>query len=90
LEDGKCPKCKDDAQLRKMCERDVDYCGHVENQASIKLCDVCGEVICPTCGSHYSHFGISRVTGYLSEINGWGAGKRAELKDRMHYDVGVS
>lgn len=27
----------------------------------------------------------SRITGYLSEIDGWNKGKRAELADRLRY-----
>ena len=87
LEEGKCPVCKETRGLKKMCIRDVAHCGHVDPQASIAICEVCGEVICPACGSHHTHFGISRVTGYLAEVHGWGNGKIAELKDRKHYDI---
>jgi len=87
LEEGKCPVCHTDLYMKKMCEKDVVVCGHIDPQASIVICEKCGEVICPTCGSHHTHFGISRVTGYLAEVHGWGNGKIAELRDRKHYNI---
>ena len=88
MEDGeKCPECHTHIHIKKMCERDVMHCGHVDIQPSVQLCDVCGEVVCPQCGSHYTHFGISRVTGYLAEVEGWGEGKRAEFRDRKRYNI---
>jgi len=42
--------------------------------------------ICPKCGSgNIQH--LSRITGYLQNVEGWNAGKRQELKDRKRYDI---
>jgi len=40
---------------------------------------------CPKCGS-FNVEGYARVTGYFMPISGWNAGKKAELKDRKHYN----
>ena len=41
---------------------------------------------CPKCGSgRVQH--LSRITGYLQNVEGWNAGKRQELKDRKRYDI---
>lgn len=87
LNDGCCPVCHDEKRLKKMCELDVDHCGHTDMQTIIKLCEKCGEVVCPQCNSHLTHFGVSRVTGYLAEVSGWSEGKRIELAQRVHYDI---
>lgn len=41
-------------------------------------------VKCPKCGS-LDVDSYSRITGFLSNINGWNRGKVAELKDRYKY-----
>ena len=87
LVDGKCWKCGESRDLRKMCELDVVECGHIDNQFLLKFCPACGEPVCPTCNSHYTHFQVSRVTGYLSDVKSWNEAKQAELKDRVHYNV---
>ena len=57
----------------------------------IKYCRECGtyihgeDVVCPNCGSNDIQ-GISRVTGYLSLDERFGAGKVAERKDRVSHD----
>ncbi|MBW6470619.1 MAG: anaerobic ribonucleoside-triphosphate reductase [Methanosarcinaceae archaeon] len=41
---------------------------------------------CSNCGSdNIEH--LSRVTGYIQAVNGWNAGKKQELKDRMRYSA---
>jgi ribonucleoside-triphosphate reductase len=41
---------------------------------------------CPKCGSgNVQH--LSRITGYLQNVEGWNEGKKQELKDRARYDV---
>jgi anaerobic ribonucleoside-triphosphate reductase len=47
----------------------------------IASCKVCGEPMCPECSNHNVHQ-LSRVTGYLSNVSGWNAAKKQELKDR--------
>jgi hypothetical protein len=59
---------------------------HDDIHSGIKYCPVCGVPVCPVCGSA-DVVAISRVTGYLSDISGWGAGKRQELKDRQRYSL---
>lgn len=52
------------------------------------VCGDCAAVIpgiteeCEKCGSANLDY-ISRITGYLSNVSGWNAGKRQELKDRL-------
>ncbi|MDO9516994.1 MAG: anaerobic ribonucleoside-triphosphate reductase [Methanosarcinaceae archaeon] len=41
---------------------------------------------CSNCGSdNIEH--LSRVTGYIQAVDGWNAGKKQELKDRMRYNA---
>ncbi len=87
LVDGSCPVCGERGYLKKMCELDVPVCSHLDIQPTIKLCPKCGQVVCPQCNSHETHFGISRVTGYLAEVDGWHKGKRAELAQRQRYNA---
>jgi len=47
----------------------------------IATCKVCGNPMCPDCSNHNVHQ-LSRVTGYLSNVSGWNAAKKQELKDR--------
>lgn len=83
LDDGKCPQCGGD--VLPMCERDHCHCTHYMVE-SIAYCPLCGEPMCPKCGSH-DVAQISRVTGYLQEVGGWNMGKQQELKDRKRHDV---
>lgn len=56
--------------------------------SGISYCKLCGHPICPTigCGSH-SINQLSRVTGYISSVSGWGESKKQELKDRKRYNL---
>jgi ribonucleoside-triphosphate reductase len=42
--------------------------------------------ICPHCGGKNIEW-FSRVTGYLTPVKAWNAGKRAEIKDRRRYNL---
>lgn len=88
LIDGACPVCEDKFHLKKMCPKDHVECSHDVTEG-LAYCDVCGEPCCPVCGSH-DVTQISRVTGYLQDVDGWNAGKRQELKDRTRYTVNES
>ncbi len=79
-----CPKCGD-PHLQIMCPLDHCHCVH-EIMSGIDYCPLCGEAVCPECGSH-DVVQISRVTGYLQDVSGWNAGKQQELKDRVRYTV---
>lgn len=83
LEFGKCPICK--GNTIAMCENDNGSCSH-GIVGGTKICDICGEFICPKCGAH-DVTPISRVTGYLSPIHGWNKSKQQELIDRTRYNV---
>lgn len=83
LEEGKCPECN--TIPKPMCEQDHECTCQVDIQGGTQVCPECREFTCK-CGCHDA-FVISRVTGYLAEVGGWGAGKRAEFADRTHYDV---
>jgi anaerobic ribonucleoside-triphosphate reductase len=51
----------------------------------VTRCPKCGEFVCPDCGAH-DVMPISRITGYMSPIAEWNAGKRKELEDRVRTD----
>ncbi len=78
-----CPECGE--PVLKMCENDkIDCnCGVV---AGLKVCEICGEFICPECGSHDVN-AVSRVTGYLQDVSGWNTAKKTELINRHRYEV---
>lgn len=78
-----CPGCG--TPVRKMCPLDHAHCGH-DVEPGVQFCPICHQAICPKCGSH-DVSQVSRITGYLSDVGGWNAGKRAELEDRVRYDV---
>jgi anaerobic ribonucleoside-triphosphate reductase len=71
-------------------------CGKVEDAVAFKtgkwLGSESGKVVCSeNCRDEYdaSHPGLihySRITGYLSPVNSWNAGKKAELADRVKYN----
>lgn len=77
-----CPVCNH--TLKQMCDEDKVCTCIVEITGGVNVCPTCGEFTCP-CGSH-SVAVVSRVTGYLAEVDGWGAGKRAEFMDRTRYN----
>jgi len=53
---------------------------------SITECPFCGEACCPNCLNH-NVSQLSRVTGYMSAVDGWNDGKKQELKDRIHTNM---
>ena len=83
VDESPCPNCNEKT-LAIMCPLDHCHCGH-DLITSHAYCPVCGEAVCPECGSH-DVVAISRVTGYLQDVSGWNNGKRAELKDRTRYN----
>ena len=84
VDETPCPQCGEE-HLVILCPLDHCHCSH-EIISGIEYCPLCGEPVCPDCGSH-DVVQISRVTGYLQEVSGWNAGKQQELKDRMRYTV---
>lgn len=78
-----CPKCGKNVVL--MCINDTPDCNH-EITSGIKVCNICGEFVCPICGCH-DVTPVSRITGYLSPVSAWNNAKKQELKDRVHYEV---
>ncbi len=83
LVDGVCPECKQ--VVVAMCSKDTGSCNHGVVDG-IKVCEECGEFVCPECNAH-DVSPISRVTGYYSPVEAWAAGKQQELKDRTRYEV---
>jgi hypothetical protein len=82
---GACPKCGE--KPKDACHKDHSCtCTHEIQSTGGLRCPECNAHICE-CGSH-DVVVISRVTGYLAEVGGWGAGKQAEFNDRTRYDVG--
>ena len=87
LIDGSCPMCKEYKYLKVVCEYDPGMCKCLsDHHDSIRICPKCHEPMCPECFSH-DVVGISRVTGYLSDVGGWRKSKLAELEDRQRYDL---
>lgn len=84
VDETPCPSCGD-KNLEIMCPLDSCGCSH-DISPTIEYCPLCGDAICPECGSH-DVVQISRVTGYLQDVSGWNAGKQQELKDRQRYSV---
>ena len=85
LVDGGCPQCGSGLSIRKMCPNDHNDCSH-EIVSGVAYCELCGEPVCPTCGSH-DVSQVSRVTGYMADVAGWNEGKKAELKDRHRVKI---
>lgn len=84
VDENPCPNCKE-VFLVQMCPLDHCRCNH-EIVSGIEYCPMCGDAICPECGSH-DVVQVSRVTGYLQDVSGWNAGKQQELKDRTRYNA---
>jgi len=85
-ENETCPDCGS-SNLELHCEKDVPCHCALQIHETVKICDVCGEPVCPECGCH-DVVAISRITGYMSELGGWGLGKRQEFIDRQRYSIG--
>ena len=83
LVDGNCPECG--KAVDKMCPNDHLCTCMYDVTSGLHFCKICGAPVCP-CGCH-DVAQLSRVTGYLADVSGWGAGKLAELRDRAHYNV---
>lgn len=60
-------------------------CTH-ELKSGIKNCPVCDSPMCPDCMNHNVDQ-LSRVTGYMSNVGGWNAAKKQELKDRRRSNL---
>jgi hypothetical protein len=85
--EGTCPVCGEVQLFKRMCERDTGACTCAEDaKPSIILCPVCDEPVCPNDFSH-DVVSVSRVTGYLSSVEGWRKSKKAELRDRHRVDI---
>jgi len=83
VDETPCPNCGE-TKLEICCPMDHCDCHH-ERSPMVVFCPVCGDPVCPECGSH-DVVAISRLTGYLQDVSGYGAGKIAEMHDRKHYN----
>ena len=82
-----CPLCGETFKnLQKMCKLDHCNCSHTDPIAKVAYCPECNQPICPICGTH-DVMQISRVTGYLANVESFNKGKMAEFLDRHRYDV---
>ena len=87
LPDGSCPICKSKSDLVQMCPADnPEGCSGHTVVSGFEVCPICGEFVCPECGSHDVEV-ASRVTGYLSSVKNWAAGKLQEFMDRKRHTV---
>ena len=85
VESVPCPVCGN-PEPAPMCSRDHAHCAH-DVVDGIAYGPECGAPMCPVCGCH-DVAQVSRITGYLSDVAGWNAAKRQELKDRVRVEVG--
>ena len=85
LVDGSCPSCGSDEFLTQQCPLDIAGCSHTST-SGIEVCPLCGEMVCPECGSHDVTI-MSRVTGYGSDTSQWNKAKQEELKDRVRHHI---
>jgi hypothetical protein len=84
---GNCPECGTKASIQPQCPIEhISGCIH-ETSSGFSICPICGEFVCPQCLTMHSVIVISRVTGYVSVVGGWSAGKRQELLDRVHSNL---
>jgi len=82
-----CPDCGNE-HTELMCP--LDHCDCVHNIIDgTAECPICEEFVCPECGAHSVEV-VSRITGYLSAVSGWGNAKRQEFKDRHRVNTGDS
>jgi len=79
-----CPDCGNEKNIL-MCPIDHCHCSHPITE-QLAYCPICDEAMCPECGSH-DVFQLSRVTGYIQDVAGWGEGKKAELRDRHRVQI---
>jgi rubrerythrin len=89
-----CPECgQNDSEC--ICKVDLysiylklqgKKCRTGEIIAGTELCPVCNRGLCPQCMNH-NVIALSRVTGYMGDVNGWNNGKKEELKNRQHYNI---
>ena len=82
-----CPSCGEE-YLEEMCPLDHCLCIHDAPMTTIAYCQKCNMPVCPKCGTH-DVVQISRVTGYYSDVTGWNAAKKQELRDRVRYNIGA-
>ena len=79
-----CPECGI-KNIPTVCKCNQPCICTKEIHETIQFCPECGEPVCP-CGSN-DVVAISRITGYMSDVSGWGNGKRIELKQRKRYNI---
>ncbi len=85
LPDGSCPACHSAEHLILMCPVDTTGCNHA-TVSGYATCPICGEFICPECGSHDVEI-ASRVTGYVSILSNWCKSKQQEFLDRVRHTI---
>jgi hypothetical protein len=79
-----CPDCcSKDTFL--MCPIDHTHCSHPITEV-LAYCPICDAPICSVCGSH-DVTQVSRVTGYLADVDGMNNGKKQEVKDRHRVNI---
>ena len=70
-----------DCPVQKWIVHNHSNCGK-DMLSGIETCPICGSYVCPECMNH-SCAPLSRVTGYISNVDSWNASKRQELDDRV-------
>lgn len=84
-ESDKCPSCGDTLCIVPMCPVDHTDCHHLTTE-KLAYCPLCGHQMCPVCGTH-DVFQLTRITGYINDIDGFNHGKRQEVKDRVRSNI---
>lgn len=83
-ESGFCNDCG--MELVPLCPADHKCTCADSVKTGAAYCPECNKPVCPVCGSHDVQI-VSRVTGYLSSVEGWNEAKRQELRDRVRVTV---
>ena len=80
-----CPECGEQHAIIMTCPVDHAHCGH-DFTDKVMECPICGQFICSVCGCHDVAV-LTRITGYINDVNGFNAGKRQEVRDRHRVSI---
>lgn len=74
-----------DCPVQQLIKHNQIGCGK-KTVPNTMRCPICDSPCCPSCYSHEASQ-LSRVTGYISNIDGWNASKKQEFEDRTRTPI---
>lgn len=74
-----------DCPVQQWIEHNKRGCGKKVVPNTMR-CPICDNPICSSCFSHEATQ-LSRVTGYISDTDGWNASKKQEFEDRTRTPI---